>query len=251
MIDYEFPLTERVRTLLRLEGLYAKMAHFMSQPSAAEHQVALLTLFEILEVASRADLKLDLLQELERQKRMLSALHNNPEISEEILDATIDKIENISTSLLDMSGKVGQYLRENEWLMGIKQRAGIPGGTCEFDLPSYHYWLHQNTAVRCDHLRNWMAPMAPIRDGVDILLNLLRESGKMRRFVAHQGSFQQMQGGRVAQMLCIKLDDSLPCVPEVSANKYVLNIRFVAADYAAKSALYERDIDFDLTFCAW
>ncbi len=251
MIDYEFPLTERVRTLLRLEGLYAKMAYFIGQPSAAEHQVALLTLFEILEVASRADLKLDLLQELERQKRMLSALHNNPEISEEILDATIAKIECISTSLLDMSGKVGQYLRENEWLMGIKQRAGIPGGTCEFDLPSYHYWLHQNTAVRCEHLKNWLTPMTPIRDGVAILLNLLRESGKVRRFAAHQGSFQQMQGGRVAQMLRIKLDDSLPCVPEVSANKYVLNIRFVAADYAAKSALYEHDIDFDLTFCTW
>ena len=141
MIDYEFPLNERVRTLLRLESLYAKMARFMDQTSAAEHQVALLTLFEILEVASRADLKPDLLQELERQKRLLSALHNNPEISEVVLEATLNEIENTSTGLFDMSGKVGQYLRENEWLMGIKQRASIPGGTCEFDLPSYHYWL--------------------------------------------------------------------------------------------------------------
>ena len=250
MIDYEFPLNERVRTLLRLEGLYAKMARFMEQASAADHQVAMLTLFEILDVASRADLKPDLLQELERQKRMLTALHNNPEISEDVLDATIAEIENTSTRLFDMSGKVGQYLRENEWLMGIKQRAGIPGGTCEFDLPSYHYWLHQEATSRRDHLKTWLAPMLPIRDGMTILLKLLRESGKVRRFIAHQGSFQQMQGGRVAQMLRIKLDDTLPCVPEVSANKYVLNIRFVAADYAAKSALYDHDIEFDLTFCS-
>ena len=249
MIDYEFPLNERVRTLLRLESLYAKMARFMDQTSAAEHQVALLTLFEILEVASRADLKPDLLQELERQKRLLSALHNNPEISEVVLEATLNEIENTSTGLFDMSGKVGQYLRENEWLMGIKQRASIPGGTCEFDLPSYHYWLHQDASARREHLKSWLEPMTPIRDGMAILLNLLRESGKVRRFTAHQGSFQQMQGGRVAQMLRIKLDDMLPCVPEVSANKYVLNIRFVAADYAAKSILYVQDIAFDLTFC--
>ena len=249
MIDYEFPLNERVRTLLRLEALYIKMARFMDQPGALEHQVALLTLFEILEVASRADLKPDLLQELERQKRLLTALHNNPEISEVALEETLNEIENTSTRLFDMSGKVGQYLRENEWLMGIKQRAGIPGGTCEFDLPSYHYWLHQDSAIRCDHLKSWLAPLTPIRDGMTILLNLLRESGKMRRFTAHQGSFQQMQGGRVAQMLRIKLDDTLPCVPEVSANKYVLNIRFVGADYAAKSILYDQDIAFDLTFC--
>lgn len=249
MIDYEFPLNERVRTLLRLEALYAKMARFMEQPNPAEHQVALLTLFEILEVASRADLKPDLLQELERQKRMLTALHNNPEISEVALEATLNEIENTSTRLFDMSGKVGQYLRENEWLMGIKQRASIPGGTCEFDLPSYHYWLHQDATTRREHLKSWLAPMTPIRDGMAILLNLLRESGKVRRFIAHQGSFQQMQGGRVAQMLRIKLEDTLPCVPEVSANKYVLNIRFVAADYAAKSILYDQDIAFDLTFC--
>ena len=249
MIDYEFPLNERIRTLLRLEGLYAKIACFMDKPSAAEHQVALLTLFEILEVASRADLKPDLLQELERQKRLLSALHNNPEISEVALQATLNDIENTSTRLFEMSGKVGQYLRENEWLMGIKQRANIPGGTCEFDLPSYHYWLHQDASARREQLKSWIEPMTPIRDGMAILLNLLRESGKMRRFTAHQGSFQQMQGGRVAQMLRLKLDDTLPCVPEVSANKYVLNIRFVAADYAAKSILFDQDIAFDLTFC--
>src|SRR5678815_4588070 len=37
-----------------------------------------LTLFEILEVASRADLKSDLLQELERQKQVLLSFRNNP-----------------------------------------------------------------------------------------------------------------------------------------------------------------------------
>ena len=249
VIDYEFPLNERVRTLLRLEGLHAKMAYFMDQSGVAEHQAALCTLFEILEVASRADMKPDLMQELERQKRLLTALRNNPEISEDVLDAILDKIENTSTRLFDMSGKVGQYLRENEWLMGIKQRAGIPGGTCEFDLPSYHYWLHQDATIRRNHLKSWLASLLPILDGMAILLKLLRGSGKVHRFTAHQGNLQQMQGGRVAQMLRIRLDDALPCVPEVSANKYVLNIRFVAADYAAKSALYDHDVEFDLTFC--
>jgi cell division FtsZ-interacting protein ZapD len=32
-----------------------------------------------------------------------------------------------------MTGKMGQYLRDNR-LMGIKSRAAIPGGVCEFDL---------------------------------------------------------------------------------------------------------------------
>ena len=69
-------------------------------------------------------------------------------------------------------------------------------------------------------------------------------------FISHKGTFQQMQGGRVAQLLRITLDNTLPCIPEVSANKYVLNIRFVAASFAAKSALYEQDVAFNLTFCS-
>lgn len=250
MISYDFPLNERVRTLLRLEDLFAKMAYFTQRDNAADHHAALSALFEILEVASRADLKFDLLQELERQKRLLSVLHDNPEISEQALEAILGDIEGASANLLAMNGKIGQHLRENEWLMGIKQRACIPGGTCEFDLPSYHYWLNQNAELRRSHLNEWLNPMLPICDGLDIILKLLREGGKAHHFIAHQGNFQQMQGGRVAQMLRVSLDSALPCIPEVSANKYVLNIRFVAANYAAKSSLYEQDVAFNLTFCS-
>ncbi|MGA8146291.1 MAG: cell division protein ZapD [Gallionellaceae bacterium] len=250
MINYDFPLNERMRTLLRLEDIYARTLYFAEKSNANDHQAALGALFEILEVASRADLKSDLLQELERQKRNLSILRNNPVISEKALDAILGEIENVSSILFGMSGKIGQHLRENEWLMGIKQRASIPGGTCEFDLPSYHYWLNQDAVFRRNYIKAWLAPMLPISDALGIILKLMRESGKVHRFIAHQGNFQQMQGGRVAQMLRITLDSSLPCIPEVSANKYVLNIRFVASNYAAKSALYEQDVAFDLTFCS-
>ena len=68
MITYEYPLNERIRTLLRLEDLFERSRHFIARTDPLDHHVALLTLFEILEVASRADLKSDLLQELERQE---------------------------------------------------------------------------------------------------------------------------------------------------------------------------------------
>jgi cell division protein ZapD len=152
VISYDFPLNERVRTLLRLEDLYAKLLCFIDRSTATDHQAALSVLFEILEVASRSDLKSELLQELERQKRQLSALRNNPEISEQALDTVLDEIESASSGVLNMGGKVGQHLRENEWLMSIKQRAGIPGGTCEFDLPSYHHWLQQDAMLRRNYL---------------------------------------------------------------------------------------------------
>ncbi len=236
--------------MLRLEDLFARMKHFLDGESSVDHHSGLATLFEILEVAGRADLKSELLQELERQKRTLSNLHNNPAISEEALDEVLVVIEKAAADLLAMTGKIGQHLRENEWLMGIKQRACMPGGTCQFDLPSYHYWQEQTVAIRRQNLQQWLAPLLPINAAITIVLRLLRESGKVLHFTAHQGSFQQMQGGRVAQMLRVSLSRNLACLPEVSANKYAINIRFVDANYAAKSTVFEYDVPFELTFCS-
>jgi cell division protein ZapD len=250
VITYEFPLNERVRTMLRLEDLYGRINHFIARDCNYDHHAAIDILFDLVEVASRADLKSDLLQELDRQKRMLMSLHDNPDVSEEALGTVLERIERCSASLSAITGKVGQPLRDNEWLMTIKQRASIPGGTCEFDLPSYHYWQQQDAATRRKFLTEWMEPMEPVRRALSIVLRLLREGGKDHRLVAQHGNFQQMQGGRMAQMLRIILDDALPCIPEVSANKYALSIRFIHADYAAKSTLYDQDVEFDLVFCS-
>jgi hypothetical protein len=160
VITYEYPLNERIRTLLRLEDLFERSRHFIARSDPQDHHMALLTLFEILEVSSRADLKSDLLQELERQKQVLLSFRGNPDIAQEALSNVVRDIEQAAAALFSMTGKIGQYLRENDWLMSIKQRTGIPGGACEFDLPSYHYWLHRPAARRLgDH------PAYPARIG--------------------------------------------------------------------------------------
>ncbi len=249
MINYEYPLNERIRTLLRLEDLFDKTAHFIGADGSQEHHVALVTLFEILDVAGRADLKFDLVQELERQRQILLSFRNNPDISEEALSGALYEIEQASAALLNMQGKIGHYLRENEWLMSIKSRASIPGGVCEFDLPSYHYWLHRDTAGRQRDLSAWLSPLLPIRDGLAIVLRLLRASGKQDQFLALHGAHQLMLGGRTAQMVRLRVKRSEPFVPEISANKYALNIRFTTPGSDGRPRQAEADIAFEMTFC--
>ena len=249
MISYEYPLSERIRTLLRIEDLYERAQYFIARTDPQEHHVALLCMFEILEVAGRADLKSDLLQELERQKHSLESLRDNPDISQEALDSILWEIDLTSSKLFQISGKVGQEMRENEWLMGIKQRTNIPGGLCEFDVPSYHLWLHQSTEQHRHDLEHWLAPFLPIRDSIAIVLRLLRESGKVSTQTAVQGVYQQMMAGRIAQMLRIRLKLELQCAPEISANKYALNIRFTTHEVGQRPKLVESDVEFELTFC--
>ncbi len=249
MITYEYPLNERIRTLLRLEDLFDKIAHFVAAEGPEEHHVALVTLFEILEVAGRADLKFDLVQELERQRQILLSFRNNPEISEDALSGALYEIEQASAAMLAMQGKVGQYLRDNEWLTGIKNRANIPGGVCEFDLPSYHFWLNRDPAMRQRDLNGWMAPMLPIRQGLGIVLRLLRASGRPEPQVAARGTFQLMLAGRTAQLIRLRLRIADAFIPEISANKYALNIRFTLPETGPRPKQADADVPFELTFC--
>ena len=125
MIVYEYPFNERIRTLLRLEDLYEKFVFFLNQEHPLQHHVALSTIFEMLEVAGRADLKSDLLKELERHKQQLIALRGNAQVAQQALDDVVRRIEQAFEALNQTSGKAGQALTGNEWLMSVRSRISI------------------------------------------------------------------------------------------------------------------------------
>ncbi len=250
MIRYEYPLNERIRILLRLEDLFDRLAWYVQGEHPYNHHSSLLTLFELADVASRSDLKTDLLQELERQRSTLSALRGNPDVEQVKLESVLREIDSAHAGIHQMAGKVGQHLKDDEWLMTVKQRAIIPGGLCEFDLPSYHLWLNEDADMRREDLYRWLTPMLPIRAGLGIVLRLMRESCRPGSQQAVNGVYQQTLDTTVRppQMIRIGIDDGMRCVPEISANKYMLNIRFVRSQ-PGESKVCAGTINFELTFC--
>ncbi|RZI41717.1 cell division protein ZapD [Herbaspirillum sp. HC18] len=249
MIIYEYPFNERIRTLLRLEDLYEKFIFFLHQEHPQQHHIALATIFEMLEVAGRADLKSDLLQELERQKQTLLGFKSNPNVASDRLDEVLSDVDRSLSALMGAQGKTGQNIRDNEWLMSIRGRTIIPGGACEFDLPSYYAWQHHSPQQRFNDISTWFAPMVPLFDAISVVLRLLRESGRSTKTIAQTGSYQQMLQGKVYQMLRLGIDDALGAIPEISANKYMLWVRFTSQDGDMKPKSFENDVPFELTLC--
>lgn len=249
VITYEYPLNEKIRTLLRLEDMYDRVLLFTGRDAPRDHEVAFSRLFEILDAGSRSDVKSDLLQELDRQRSLLESLRGNPEVSGERLDAAIQEVGGAASALQATQGKFGQHLRDNDWVMAIRSRFNIPGGACEFDLPSFHHWLHQPSYVRQGQLQAWLEPLLPIQRALGTVLRLLRESGEDFEQLARRGTFQQMPMLRPAQMLRIQLEEGLACVPELSANKYALNIRFISNAAGLRPSLYEHDVAFRIAYC--
>ncbi|MCX8565902.1 MAG: cell division protein ZapD [Glomeribacter sp. 1016415] len=246
---YEYPFNERIRTLLRFEDLFNRFTFFLSRENAEEHHVALMTLFEIADVAGRADLKSDLSKELERQRQTLISYRDNPGIDQTTLESILVEITQTLTHLNQMHGKAGQHLADNEWLSSIRSRSAIPGGTCRFDLPSYYAWQQGSLEQRRHDIAQWAIPLLPLRDAMAIVLKFARESSQITKVIAIQGRYQQMLSGRTCQLMQIRIPAELNVIPEASANKYMLWVRFTTQDGDMRPRPVDADIPFQLTLC--
>ncbi|MEO7401782.1 MAG: cell division protein ZapD [Polaromonas sp.] len=250
MILYEHPFNERIRTYLRLEHLLQRLGELVKRESAIDHHYALATIFEIMDVGARADLKTDVLKDLEKQKHVLNGYRGNPAISEDILDHITAQLEACFSAVNNLPGKVGQSLTENDWLMSIRSRVGIPGGTCEFDLPAYYAWQHLGAAVRQQDLHRWVLTLGPLAESVRLLLRLLRDSGAPQKVVAPAGQYQQMlPQGRTFQLLRMRIDDSLGLIPEISCNRLMVSVRLMRLASDDRLHASVDDSMFELTLC--
>jgi cell division protein ZapD len=251
LVLYEYPFNEGIRTMLRLEHLFGRLQTLIPRDLAVDHHFALVTIFEIMEVASRADLKSDLLKELERHKAQLVAYRGHPGISEAALEDVIARMDHAYNGLNQLPGKAGQTLTSSEWLMSIRSRISIPGGTCEFDLPAYYAWQQHAPSRRREDLSTWVATLAPLAEALKVLLGLLRDSGVPHRVMALGGQFQQsLPQGKTYHLLRLRIDPSTDLVPEITGHRLMVSVRMMRADPEGRLRPATDDASFDLALCA-
>ena len=237
--------------MLRLEHLFDRLGQLIARDAIVDHHYALATLFEIMDVAARADLKSDLLKDLDKHKQQLSAYRGNPSISETALDAITQRIDHAFNELNRVAGKAGSSLTSNEWLMSIRSRISIPGGTCEFDLPAYYAWQHHESARRRADLMQWVATMTPLAQALQVLLGLLRDSGVPHKVLAPAGQYQQsLPPGRLYQLLRVRLTAVDDLVPEISGHRLMVLVRLMKQDVDGRLKPSPADTSFELTLCS-
>ena len=250
LVLYEYPFNESIRTMLRLEHLFDRLGQLVVRDAAVDHHYALATLFEIVDVASRADLKSDLLKDLERQRSLMNGYRGNPSISEEVLNEVMGKIDHAFHGLNQLQGKAGHILSSNEWLMSIRSRISIPGGTCEFDLPAYYAWQQHPAQKRRTDLLHWAETLMPLAEALNVLLSLLRDSGIAQKVVAAGGQFQQtLPAGRAYQLLRLRINPDSQLVPEISGHRLMVSVRFMQQDGEGRLKQRLADTTFELTLC--
>jgi cell division protein ZapD len=251
VILYEYPFNERIRTYLRLEHLFLRLTTLVARDEALDHHYALTTIFEIMDVGARADLKSDVLKDLDKQKHVLDGYRGNPAIAQSVLIEVIDRLDKCHQAINSLSGKAGHSLTENDWLMSIRSRIGIPGGTCEFDLPAYFSWQHQSADQRRIDLTRWIGTLTPLAESIHILLKLLRDSGTPQKMIANAGQYQQnLPQGRTFQLLRLALNPALGLIPEISGNRLMVSIRLMRQGEDDRLHACADDAGFELALCS-
>ncbi len=248
MILYEYPCNERVRSLLRVEFLFDRLFYFARGSDTYHHQICISTLFDLLDICDRTDMRGAVLQDLERHRVALNALRRHPGVDADTLDAMLTELQTATTTLGAL-GRIGQALRDSEWLVSLRGRLSVPGGSSQVDMPSYYSWQLKPLDVRQHDIAQWVKPFLPLYNGIALVLRMLRDAGDVVGLVARSGAYQEMVGGKVYQLLRVWVDGALNVFPEMSANKYVIWVRFSTQDNELKPQAAVGDIAFKLARC--
>ena len=249
-VIFEHPLNERIRTFLRLEHLFNKTEFFSGDDGVWATRTVIDALFDIVQIATRGDMRGELLRELERQNANLGRIQEQPGVNRKALDQTLKTLGDTIGQIQQIDGQMGQMVREDEMLRTVAQRSGIPGGTCSFDLPQFHHWLQRPHAERTRQIALWMAQLLPVRDAIRVVLSFIRDSNTPTSQVARQGFFQYaMDPQAPIQMIRVGIPEQGVYFPEISGHKHRFTIRFLQVVVDARPTQTPQDICFSLTRC--
>jgi cell division protein ZapD len=250
---YEFPLNQRIRVFIRLEQLFQQLNHFMEGATVFDKRAAISALLDILMIFSRNDLKSELLKELDRHSKALNQIANSEDVDTVKLEQILNDLNAISKKLYAANGKIGINVMESNLFQSISQRSSIPGGTCSFDLPAFHYWLEQHNSVQQADLAHWTKPFVDIQSAINLSLNFIRQSSIPTQEIAEAGFFQlSLDKSQPFQLLRVAVDHSFPCFAEISGGKHRFTIRFMnPSTDKSRPIQISDDIPFSLTRCAF
>lgn len=248
-IIYDQPLNEVIRVALRLEQLFKQIEYQMQDHTEIGIRQTIHYIIDILHVLDRPDLKAKLAKELSYQKAHLARLGNTPSVNTEKLSTLIQRLDNLSHSLIANSGKLGHRLREVELINHLRLHLATPGSDCSFDLPLYHYWLQQPYEVHQQAIRLWLSEFNEIREATELVLNLIRHNARREEKTAVHGFYQELMDPQSnLRMISIEIDKSIPAFPEISVGRHFFSVRFFTPDIIKRPSQYTSNMVFFVSY---
>ncbi|MFZ2315397.1 MAG: cell division protein ZapD [Gammaproteobacteria bacterium] len=248
-IIYEQPLNEIIRVCLRLEQLFLQVDHQLNDLSDLGTRNLVTFIINILQILDRPDLKAKLAREISHHMTNLRRYGNAPDIDAQKLDALTTQLDMLSSTLIESSGKIGHRLRDIELLNTLRMHLASPGGGCSFDIPMFHYWLHQPSDIRKTSILDWLNDFNEVREGVTLVLQIVRNNGKVQEKTAIHGFYQELLDPQSnLRMIRISIAADSPAFPETSVGRHFLSVRFFTPNIFQRAEQFTGNLPFLITY---
>jgi len=247
---FEYPLLENIRSFLRLEYLFKQYQRNLLSSNSDNHFYCLKLLFEILEILERGDTRSELIKELSRLLDYFQALEENPKVDSSKLANFLKQVKQLHQWIHGYQGKFGDSTRKNPFIMAVKQRTNIPGGSCQFDCPDLHLFLNRSHSQRQLELSQYISDIKGVETSVEVILRLIRENGQWSGQKAPMGSFMIDTSQQVFKLLRIRASFAEEIFPEFSCGKHRSSVHFMTFNAQHKKTPVNSEIEFELACCS-
>lgn len=240
---FEHPLNEKARIYLRVEALLAQIDDASQFSQESHYQLFFRSLFDLLDISEQIQLRSELAKDIEKQRLMYRSWLDFEGVDQSTLVALLDDLDKVHNDIM-RSERFGILLKDDRFLNTIRQRFNLPGGSCGFDLPALHYWLHQPIEKKQFDANQWTESFKPLGKALELWLQLARQGGSSHPKLAARGFFQSDADDANILRLVVPLKYGV--FPMISGHKNRFAIKFMEFE-SGKATL--QDVEFELAVC--
>jgi cell division protein ZapD len=223
MINYEFPLNEKIRRFLRIEEIFSKIDCQQKNRQRFSEYGLFILLFDLMATASRSDLKVELLQTLDAAQIKLKNKRKSAKNIE-----LVKKLYSAKKILEKSTIQPGFYFGNDRLIQEIKARYDSPFGIVSTDFPELRYWIEiESKDIRKKYFNEKFGPFNPIKDAIKILLTTIRSEANFEKVETDEGLYQmRLNPSTKNDLITIQFSSGSKFFPHISSNKYAINMQF-------------------------
>ena len=245
MITYELALNERTRRFLRVQEVFQKFdAHINNMSKFSEH-ACFTTLFDVMSCASRSDLKIEIIQELDKQ--ILNVVKKTKTKKNIKVSLDLKKIKkNLEKSVIPPGNQFGN----DKFLQERKAASDSPFGIVSSDITQFQSWIKQlEIKEKKEYFRDKFKVYTPIYIGLNSIITILKSNAKSVSRVTKSGVLQHtLDPKEKNDLVLVTLPIKRRFCPQITSNKYALNIHFTQTN---QSIMIIKPIKFKLAVCSF
>mgnify|MGYP001208265215 CR=1 FL=1 len=240
---YEEPVDERIRKFLKLESYFLKINRHKELDNIYDTYAALYNLICLYRTLSRAEVKRELIREIDFHKSRYAEYIKIEGSDKQKLNSIMEKQSVILNTLHNLKSNYLTDLHEDE----LFQHCVKHYDTLSSELD---YWLTRDHSFRKNQIDLWLELVKPIQQSTYFCLEILRKSSETREECAKNGMYIfKLDSDKKTRLLRITMHSDNYFFPRISVGPQRATVSFMTLNNDNKFIQIKDDITFVIDLC--